>query len=185
MNDGGEKKDLSEIKISGKTHFVGDILQVEKDVVRLPDGGQSMREWVRHPGAAVILPLLDETTVLLEWQFRYPMGRHFWEIPAGKVDAGEKPAATAKRELLEETGYEAVLWEHIMSIDVAIGYSDERAELFLARRLQYKGHPGEADEFVEVFPTPFEKAFAMLDEGEITDAKTVIGLMWLRQKYGA
>ena len=103
------------------------------------------------------MPLLDETTVLLEWQFRYALGRHFWEIPAGKVDADEKPAATAKRELLEETGYEAMLWKHIMSIDVAIGYSDERAEFFLAQQLQYKGHPGEADEFVEVFPTPFEK----------------------------
>ena len=94
-----------------------------------------------------------------------------------------KPAATAKRELLEETGYEAMLWKHIMSIDVAIGYSDERAEFFLAQQLQYKGHPGEADEFVEVFPTPFEKAFTMLDKGKITDAKTIIGLMWLRQKY--
>ena len=90
---------------------------------------------------------------------------------------------TAKRELLEETGYEAMLWKHIMSIDVAIGYSDERAEFFLAQQLQYKGHPGEADEFVEVFPTPFEKAFTMLDKGKITDAKTIIGLMWLRQKY--
>ena len=91
MDSSGEKKDLSEIKISGKTHFVGNILRVEKDVVRLPDGEQSTREWVRHPGAAVILPLLDETTVLLEWQFRYAWGDIFGKFPPAKVDADEKP----------------------------------------------------------------------------------------------
>ena len=87
--------------------------------------------------------------------------------------------------MLEETGYEAGQWQHIMSIDVAIGYSDEHAELFLARDLKYIGHPGEADEFVEVTPTSFEQAFAMLDNGEITDAKTIIGLMWLHNKINA
>ncbi|MBE8157880.1 MAG: NUDIX hydrolase [Betaproteobacteria bacterium] len=171
-----ERPDFSERRISGETVFSGNIISVYADKVSLPDGGESSRETVRHPGAAVIVPLLDDKTVLLEWQFRYPLGKHIWELPAGKLDAGESPRAAAERELLEETGYRANLWEHLLTVETSPGFCDERAHIYLARGLEYEGHPGEADEFVAVEETPLKRAAEMIQTGEITDATTIIGL---------
>lgn len=159
--------------------FAGEVVTVQKDVVRLPDGGTATREVVRHPGAVAVLPLLSADVALLEWQYRYAPGRHFWEFPAGKLEAGEDPLAAAKRELLEETGYAAGRWEFAADVDVCVGYGDERMRMFLAQDLEYRGHPGEDDEFVRTVAVPLERAAGMMRDGEITDAKTLIGVMWL------
>ncbi len=177
------RPDFRERRISGKTAFRGRIIEVQTDEVLLPDGKTASREVARHPGAAVIVPLLDSQTVLLAWQYRYPLGRHLLEFPAGKLDAGELPQNAAVRELLEETGYRARKWSHILTTETSPGFCDEAAFLYLAQELEYEGHPGEADEFVATEKTPLSRALQMLADGEITDAKTIIGLLWLQQKF--
>lgn len=173
------RPDFSETRLDGKTVFLGNVVRVETARVGLPDGGESAREVVYHPGAAVIVPLLDNDTVLLEWQFRYALGRHIWEFPAGKLEPDEEPRFAAERELLEETGYRAKRWDTMLSMETSPGFCNEIAHLFLARGLHYEGHPGEKDEFVEAVPVSLEKAFAMVQESVITDAKTIVGLYWL------
>ena len=175
--------DFTERKIQSDTVFAGAMLTVQKDKVRLPDGKTAAREVVRHPGAVIIAPMIDDNTLLLEWQFRYAIGRHLWELPAGKLDFGEQPQAAAKRELLEETGYVADKWQFAADLDVCVGYSDERARMFVARDLHYRGHTGEPDEFLHIVKMPLAKAAQMMQSGEITDAKTLIGLMMLLHSY--
>ena len=171
--------DFTERRLRGETVFSGHIVRVECDVVCLPNGNEANRDVVRHPGAAAIAPMLDDRTILLEWQYRHPMGRHMWEIPAGKIDAGENALAAAKRELLEETGYRAADWTPMLTMASAIGFCDEELSIFVARGLQYEGHPGEADEFLHIEKTPLPQALKMLDDGVISDAKTIIALLWL------
>lgn len=183
MIDNGELPDFAERKIRGDTVFAGAMLTVQKDEVRLPNGGSAFREVVRHPGAVIIAPMIDDDTVLLEWQYRYAIGRHLWELPAGKLDPGEQPLTAAKRELLEETGYVAGRWRFAADVDVCVGYGDERARLFVAADLTYRGHPGEPDEFLHIVKMPLAKAAAMMKSGVITDAKTIIGLLLLLHKY--
>lgn len=177
-------RDFTEATLHSDTVYRGSFLRVYADRVRLPDGGTAVREYVRHPGAAMMLPLLDARTVVLVRQFRYPAGMHFIEIPAGKIDAGEDPLATAKRELVEECGYQARDWRHLATLHPCIGYSDERIELYLARHLTYVGHSRDDGEFIEVLPTPVDTALEWLRQGLITDAKTVVGLLWLEQVLG-
>jgi ADP-ribose pyrophosphatase len=147
----------------------------------LPDGTTGRREYIRHPGAVIMLALLDDETVLLERQFRYPLGRHFYELPAGKIDRGEEPLATAKRELMEECGYEAKSWQHLTTLHPCIGYSDERIELFLARDLIHVGHKRDAGEFLEVIPMKVSEALDWIAQGRITEVKAIIGLLWLER----
>ena len=173
-------KDLTEHFVSGEQVFDGKLLRVYRDVVRLPDGSQGAREYIRHPGAVAIVALFDDGRVLLERQFRYPQRREFIEIPAGKLDPGESGLATAKRELLEETGYVAADWQRLGVMHTAIGYTDEAIELFLVKRLTQQKAQLDAGEFLEVFSVPFEEAIAMIRDGRITDAKTTIGLLWVK-----
>jgi ADP-ribose pyrophosphatase len=173
------KKDLTEHYLSGGEVFSGELLRVRRDVVRLPDGGEAVREYIRHPGAAVIAALFDDGRVLLERQFRYPHGRDFIELPAGKLEPGEPHLDTARRELLEETGYVAAEWRRLGVIHTSIGYTDEAIELFLARGLEKRSAKLDAGEFLEVFSLPFDEALAMVRDGRITDAKSVCGLLWL------
>jgi ADP-ribose pyrophosphatase len=166
--------------------FDGALLKVYRDRVRLPDGNESAREYIRHPGAVAIVPLFDDGRVLLERQFRYPHGREFIEIPAGKVDPGEPHLETAKRELLEETGYAAREWTRLGVIHTAIAYTDEGIEIFVARRLEQRAQKLDHGEFLETFSVPFAEALRMIDTGAVTDAKTVAALLltekWLRQQ---
>jgi ADP-ribose pyrophosphatase len=175
--------ELTEHFVSGGLVFDGALLKVHRDTVRLPDGSHGIREYIRHPGAVAVVARFDDGTVLLERQFRYPGGREFIEIPAGKLEPGEPHLETAKRELLEETGYVAAEWTRLGVIDTAIGYADETIELFLARGLTRREASLDAGEFLEVLKVPFDEAVAMIRDGRITDSKTVIGLLWV-EKWG-
>lgn len=175
------KKDLTEHFVAGETVYDGVLLEVHRDRVRLPDGSEAPREYIRHPGAVAIVPLLDDGSVLLERQFRYPHRREFIEIPAGKVDPGETHLVTAKRELLEETGYTAGEWRRLGVIHTAIAYTDEAIELFLARKLRHEGARLDHGEFLETFTVPFGEAIGMIRDGRITDAKTVAALLLLER----
>lgn len=171
--------DFTETTISSDLVYQGGLLTVREDRVLQPDGRQAVREYIQHPGAVMVIALLGDDTLVLERQFRYALRRHFYELPAGKIDAGEEPAATAKRELREECGYEAGSWRHLATLHPCIGYSDEHIELFLARDLKYIGHALDDGEFLEVMPTKIAEALSWLRSGKITDIKTVIGLLWL------
>ena len=134
--EGFEDSDLIETYLDGETVYRGSFFNVEKDRVCLPNGAIATREYIRHPGAVVILPLFDDGTVLLERQFRFPVNRIFLEFPAGKIDKGEDTLDSAKRELKEETGYSASNWQYVTTIHNAIGYSDEQLIVYLAKDLQ-------------------------------------------------
>lgn len=174
------KQDLTEHFVSREEVFCGRLLNVRRDTVRMPDGASTTREYIVHPGAVAILPLTADGGVILERQYRYPHGRDFIEIPAGKVEAGEDLLGTAQRELLEETGYVAGEWQRLTTIHNAISYSDEGIELFLARGLDKRAQKLDAGEFLEVLEVPFAEAIAMMHDGRITDVKTMIALFWAR-----
>ncbi len=172
--------DLSEQYLDGAEVFSGRLLKVHRDRVRLPDGSETVREYIRHPGAVAIVALFDDGRVLLERQHRYALRRDFVEIPAGKLDPGEAHLDTAKRELLEETGYVAAEWRRLCLLHPCIGYSDEGIELWLARKLELRERKLDHGEFLETLVLPFDEAVQMVRDGRITDAKTVAGLLWLK-----
>jgi ADP-ribose pyrophosphatase len=175
---------LRETRIDGELAYDGHFLKVSRDRIRLPDGSESKREFIRHPGAVVILPLLADGRVLLERQYRYPNDRVFIEFPAGKIDPGEEALACAKRELEEETGYTATEWNFVCTIHNAIAYSDEHLEIFLARGLTEGTAKLDEGEFLELFTATIPELLEMVRKGEITDVKTIIGTFWL-EKYAA
>lgn len=177
-------KDLSEHRVSGSLVYDGKLLKVHRDTVRLPDGTTTEREWVEHPGAVAVIALTDTGELVLERQFRYALGRDMVEIPAGKIDPGEDPLATARRELREETGYAAAEWTHLATIHLAIGYSNEHIEIYLARRLSHEGAALDDEEFLEVFTLPLATALEWVREGKITDSKTVSTLFWAEKTLG-
>lgn len=159
--------------------YPGGFLRVHRDRVSLPDGQESWREFIRHPGAVVIIPVLDSGELLFERQFRYPLGRVFLELPAGKIDPGEDILATAQRELLEETGHVAAHWRHLGVMHPCIGYSDERIEIFLARGLQQTAQQQlDHNEFLELTALSLADTAQAIQRGEITDAKTVTAIYW-------
>jgi ADP-ribose pyrophosphatase len=162
----------------------GNFLELRRDHVRLPDGATATREYVVHPGAVAIVPLLDDGRVVLERQFRYPVGRVMLEIPAGKIDAGEPPLQCAIRELLEETGYVAREWAYAGRVHNAAAYSTEGIEIWFARGLSAGAQQLDDGEFIELCLLD-ETAFdAHAAAGEITDVKTLVALLWL-QKWRA
>lgn len=173
-----KNSDFTETQISSRTVYRGKLLHVLEDEVRLCDGGSARREYIRHPGAAVMVPMPDPHSVVLVRQFRYPLARHFYEVPAGKIDPGEETLATARRELREECGFEAGEWRHLATVHPCIGYADERMELYLARQLTPVEHAPDPDEFLERVTVGFPEALHWVRDGRITDVKTIIGLMW-------
>jgi ADP-ribose pyrophosphatase len=175
---------LRETRIDGELAYDGHFLKVTRDRIKLPDGSESQREFIRHPGAVVILPLLPDGRVLLERQFRYPNDRVFIEFPAGKIDPGEEALVTAKRELEEETGYTARQWDFVCTIHNAIAYSDEHLDIFLARDLTEGKAKLDEGEFLELFTATVPELLEMVRRGEITDVKTIIGTFWL-EKFAA
>ncbi|MDD2684663.1 MAG: NUDIX hydrolase [Gallionella sp.] len=173
---------LEEVCISTTSVYEGNFIQVRKDTVRLPDGAESTREYLTHPGAVAILALLDNGKLVMERQYRYPPQREFIELPAGKIDPGEAILRTAQRELLEETGYEASEWIHLTTAWPCIGYADERMEYFLARGLTFRGRQLDEGEFLEVFELSLDEAIEWIRQGKINESKTIVGLFWL-EKY--
>lgn len=173
---------LVETKLASEDVFDGKLLHVKRDTVRLPDGETATREYIDHPGAVMIIPRLPDGKLLLERQFRYPLARIFIEFPAGKIDPGEEPAATAARELLEETGYMAERWSHIGTLHPLITYSTERIEIYTADALTFVGVKLDAGEFVETFSATLDDALTWVDRGEITDVKTMLGVLLLARR---
>ncbi len=170
---------LTESYVDGELVYDGKLLKVRKDVVRLPNGGQATREYFRHPGAVVIIPLLDDGSVVLERQYRYPNDRVFIELPAGKLEYGEDPLLCAQRELKEETGYSARDWQLVCTIHNAIAYCDEHLDIFLARGLAAGERQLDEEEFLDVFTLPAGELMDWVRTGQVTDVKTMIGAFWL------
>lgn len=176
-----EDAHLIETCIEASQVYSGHFLDVRRDVVRLPDGAQSAREYIKHPGAVMIVPLLDDGRVLLERQYRYPMQRVMLEFPAGKLDDGELPMSCARRELLEETGHSAREWAYAGILHNAIAYSDEGIHICFARGLTAGRQQLDEGEFLELTSRSVAELDALALSGELTDAKTLIGLQWLQR----
>jgi len=176
---------LVETRIASEDVFDGKLLHVKRDTVRLPDGKTATREYIAHPGAVMIIPRLPDGKLLMERQFRYPLARVFIEFPAGKIDPGEDPATTAARELLEETGYTAERWSHIGTLHPLITYSTERIEIYTADALTFIGAKLDAGEFIEILSATLEEALTWIDRGELTDVKTMLGLLLLSRRAAA
>jgi ADP-ribose pyrophosphatase len=171
---------LIEHKVSGREVLRAKFLHVFEDTVRLPDGSTTHREYIVHPGAVVVIPLLDDGRLVLERQFRYPVGEVMIEFPAGKLDPGEDRLACAKRELLEETGYSAREWARAGVLHPVISYSTEFIEIWFARGLTFSKAALDEGEFLEVFTATPEELFAWCREGKVTDAKTLSCMLWLQ-----
>lgn len=167
------------VKVHKTTNlYKGKIFNVVLEKVTLPNGAVKHREIVRHPGAAAMVPFLDDGRVVLIKQYRHAVGDFVWEIPAGTLEPDEAPMACARRELVEETGYEATRLEKLAEILPAPGYTDEHIHIFLATGLRPAEQKLEDDEVLELQPTVLHTALAMVIQGEIRDAKTIAGL-WL------
>jgi ADP-ribose pyrophosphatase len=171
--------DLTEHTLSTEQVWCGKLLDVRRDVVRLPDGKEGLREYIVHPGAVVVIPVLPNGKLLFERQHRYPVRRTIIELPAGKIDPGEDIAVCARRELLEETGREADDWRYLGRMHPCVGYADERIEIFLARALRVvAGQQLDHGEFLELVELSINEASAMIRDGAITDGKTITALYW-------
>lgn len=173
---------LIEVQIGSQDVYRGRLLHIKSDRVRLPDGSEATREYIVHPGAAMIIPILPDGKLLMERQYRYPIGEVMLEFPAGKLDSGEEALTTAQRELLEETGYRAAHWEWLAGVHPVISYSTERIEIFLATGLTKERARLDAGEFLETLVLDFADAYARMKAGKITDVKTIIGLYQLRDR---
>ena len=169
---------LRERKIDGTSVYVGKILSLRVDRVELPNGRVATREVVGHPGAVAILAQSAPDAVVLVRQFRYPIGEVSLELPAGKLEQGEDPLPAAHRELAEETGYTAGNMQFVMSFYSTPGFSDERMHLYLATDLKAGTPQPDDDEFIDCLTVDRSTVAHMVDKGELTDAKTLVGLLW-------
>jgi ADP-ribose pyrophosphatase len=180
MSDETDDAHLRETTLASEQVFRGRLLDVRRDTVRLPDGREAGREYIVHPGAVVVVPLLDDGRLVVERQWRHPMGRAMVEFPAGKLDAGEPPLACGVRELAEETGYRAAEWAHAGVLHNAIAYSNEHIEIWFARGLTPGEQRLDAGEFLDVVTMTADEMLALAAAGQLTDAKTMVGLLWLQ-----
>ena len=171
---------LREHTVQSQQVYRGSFLDVRRDAVRLPDGSNGHREYIVHPGAVMIVPLLDDGRLVVERQWRYPLARTFIEFPAGKLDPGEPPLACAIRELLEETGYSAAEWARAGVLHNAIAYSNEGIEVWFARGLTAGARQLDRGECLDVVSASVDELDALACRGELTDAKTLFGLLWLQ-----
>jgi ADP-ribose pyrophosphatase len=173
---------LSEELVSSRRIYDGRVVSLRLDRVRLPSGRETEREIVEHAGAVGVVALDDQGDVLLVRQFRSALGRMLLEIPAGTVAEGEGARACAFRELVEETGYSAKQMEELYSFYSSPGFSNERIWLYLATNLQPGSQEPEIDETIEVVKLPLERALGMVEDGEISDGKSILGLLAARAR---
>lgn len=167
---------LEEKPLSSENVFDGSLLKVYVDEVKLPDGTTSTRDWIKHPGASAVVPIFEDGSVMLLKQYRYPPRRIFIEVPAGKLDPGESPEATAKRELSEESG---LIFNKLVKTGEfypAIGYADEVIHIYVAWGLSQQNRKADDDEFLLNYRIPFSEALKMIESGEISDGKTICSL---------
>ena len=174
IDDAGEA--LVERRISGDQVYSGALLDVRRDRVRLPDGGETVREYVVHPGAVLVVPVEHDGRFIVERQVRYPQNRAFLEFPAGKLDPGERALDTARRELIEEAGYAAVEWTRLGVIHPVISYSTEAIEIYAARGLSHVGASLDPGEFLELVHRSADELYEAIDNMQLTDAKTIAAL---------
>ena len=172
---------LIETEVSTQKLPVGKYFTWVQSKVLLPNGCLSSREYLHHPGAVMILPILNNGNILFERQYRHPGRQVFLELPAGKLHAGEDKLLCAQRELLEETGYQASQWQHIGQVCPAIGYSDEVIEIFLAKEMTYSRQQLDEEEVIETIELSLPDAIDAVLKGKITDAKTISGIFWIAQ----
>ena len=168
---------LIEARVASEPVFVGNLLHVRRDTVRLPDGKLAQREYIVHPGAVLVVPVLPDGRLVIERQYRYPLQRVFIEFPAGKLDPGESPLATGVRELREEAGYTAREWTRLGVIHPLLSYSTEAIEMYLAVGLEHVGAKLDDGEFLEIGTLSVDEMLPAIDRGEVTDAKTVTALL--------
>jgi ADP-ribose pyrophosphatase len=173
-----------ETKKASEEVFKGRFLHAFSDRVTLPDGSESIREYVVHPGAVMVIPMLQDEQgawrVVLERQYRYPVGQVMIEFPAGKLDAGESVFSCAQRELQEETGYSAAEWARAGQMHPVIAYSTEFIDIWFARGLSAGAQRLDAGEFLDVFSATPEELLQWCMQGKVTDAKTLAGALWLQ-----
>lgn len=175
---------MEEKTLESKLIFEGRVLGLKVDLIELPDGQQSAREVVVHPGAVAVVAVTEADEVLLIKQFRYPVGKVIWEIPAGKLEKGEDPLECAQRELAEETGHGAVQWTHLTTFFTTPGFSNEIMHVYLATGLFIDERTADDDEFIELHRIPLNEAVRMIAGGEIEDLKTIAGiLLTLHKKH--
>ncbi len=171
--------------IESEDSFSGRIIRVQKDRMRLPNGAEVTREVVRHPGAAVVVPILDDRRIILIRQFRYPAQKEIWEVPAGTMEPGETPETCALREVEEETGYRAERVEPTLTFYSSPGFCDEKMHLFHALNLTQTTPSLDEDESLQVAIFPIEEALRMAVSGEVEDAKSIIGIYTAASRLGA
>lgn len=177
----GDDQHLVERRVGGKTLLSGGFLDVRRDDVLLPDGTTATREYIRHPGAVAVVPLLDDGRVVVVRQFRYPIAKSIVEFPAGKLDAGEDILACARRELQEETGYRAREWAFACEIHNAAAYSTESIWIYFARGLVAGSQNLDQGEFLDVLAMDEAELDALAAGNGLPDVKTRIGLQWLQR----
>ena len=171
---------LREDRLESEQVYLGKFLDVRRDLVRLPNGATASREYIVHPGAVMVVPLLDDGRLVIERQYRYPVAQVMVEFPAGKLEQGEPPLACAIRELAEETGYRATEWARAGILHNAIAYSTEGIEVWFARGLTLGATRLDDGEFLDVSTTTLEELEDAARSGTLTDVKTLVGLLWLR-----
>ena len=170
-------------RVSTRRVYTGRVINLDVDTVRFPNGTVGDLEMIRHPGASAVVPFLsdpagEDPQVLLIRQYRYAAERYLYEIPAGRLDPGEEPETCARRELREETGCTAERVEHLTTMYTTPGFTDERIHLFMAVGLTKGEDAKEADEFIEVETMSLSRALSLIEQGEIQDGKTALGLLF-------
>jgi ADP-ribose pyrophosphatase len=171
---------LTEQTTSREELLKGHFLHIVREHVRLPDGGQATREFVLHPGAVAVVPLLDDGRIVLERQYRHPRRQVMIEIPAGKLDAGESSLVCGQRELLEETGYVAREWAFGFTMYPTVAYSDEAIQIWFARGLEHRGAQLDEGEFLDVITATPEEFLGWCRDGKVVDSKTLASAIWIQ-----